>query len=331
MGPGIDHLVVTLVLSDEAHVIVVLDGANICSTALHDTLLFWRDDDVVKVERKTSNVSHAVTEVLDTVEELAGTCHTYSLDNVRDKSAQGLLRDDIVEEADLLRDNLIDDYTSYRCLDHTLLRLAVNEVVNDNLYLSVEITLAFVVCDECFLVAVECQTLALCARTDLCDIVKTEHHILRRHGDRSTVGRVQDVVALEHQYLCLKYSLVAEREVNSHLVTVEVGVERSTCKRVELDGFTLDKLRLERLDTETVKCRGTVEHDGMTLHYVLEDVPDNRLTAVNDLLGALYCLHDTALDELADDERLVKLGCHKLRQTALAHLELRTNDDNRTC
>ena len=119
--------------------------------------------------------------------------------------------------------------------------------------------------------------------------------------------------------------------MNSHLVTIEVGVERSTCQRVELDSLALDKFRLECLDTETVKCRSTVEHNRMTLHYVLEDVPDNRLATVNYLLGALYSLHDAALDELADDERLVKLGCHKLRQTALAHLQLRTNDDNRTC
>ena len=50
VSPGIDHLVVTLVLSDEAHVIVVLDGANLFVTALHDFLLFWRDDNIVEVE-----------------------------------------------------------------------------------------------------------------------------------------------------------------------------------------------------------------------------------------------------------------------------------------
>ena len=91
MGPGIDNLVVTLVFCDETHVIVVLDVADLFMTALHDFLLFWRNDDVVKVERKTGNVCHAVTEVLDTIEELTCTCHTYCLDNVRDESAQGFL------------------------------------------------------------------------------------------------------------------------------------------------------------------------------------------------------------------------------------------------
>ena len=118
--------------------------------------------------------------------------------------------------------------------------------------------------------------------------------------------------------------------MHSHLVTIEVGVEGGTCQRVQLNSFTLDELRLEGLDTQTVKCRGTVQQNGVTLHHVLKDIPDDRLTTVHNLLGALHCLHDTALDELTDDERLVELGCHQLWQTAFTHLQLRTYDDNRT-
>ena len=137
-------------------------------------------------------------------------------------------------------------------------------------------------------------------------------------------------MALEHQKLSLKDSLIREREVYSHLVTVEVSVERRTCQRVKLDSLTLDELRLESLNTETVQCRCTVQQNGVTLHHVLKDIPDDRLTTVHNLLGALHCLHDTALDELTDDERLVELGCHQLWQTAFTHLQLRTYDDNRT-
>ena len=137
-------------------------------------------------------------------------------------------------------------------------------------------------------------------------------------------------MALEHEQLRLEDCLVGQREVDSHLVAVEVGIERRTCQRVQLDGLTLDELRLERLDTQTVKRRSTVEEHGMALHDVLEDVPDDGLAAVDNLLGRLHGLDDAALDELADDERLVELGSHELRQTALVHVELRTDDDNRT-
>ena len=69
----------------------------------------------------------------------------------------------------------------------------------------------------------------------------------------------------------------------------------------------------------------------MTLHHVLEDIPDDSVLSVHDLLCRLDCLHDTALDQLSDDERLVKLSSHEFWKTALMHLELRTNDDHRTC
>ena len=137
-------------------------------------------------------------------------------------------------------------------------------------------------------------------------------------------------MALQHQYLCLKNGLIAQWQVNSHLVTVEVGVERSTCQRMELDSLTLDELRLECLDRQTVKCRRTVQENRMTLHDILQDVPDYWLTAVNDFLCALYRLHDAALNKLSDDEWFVKLRSHLLWQTYLTHIQLGTHNDNRT-
>ena len=109
----------------------------------------------------------------------------------------------------------------------------------------------------------------------------------------------------EHQHLGLEDGLVAERKVDGHLVAVEVGVERRTCERVELDSFAFDELGLERLDAEAVKGRGAVEQDGMTFHHVLEDVPYDGFLAVDDLLGAFDGLDDAAFDELADHEGFV--------------------------
>ena len=134
----------------------------------------------------------------------------------------------------------------------------------------------------------------------------------------------------EHEHLRFEDSFVAERKVHSHLVTVKVRVEGGTGQRMELDSLTLDHLRLEGLDTETVQGRSTVQEDGMPLHNMLKDIPHDRILAVYDLLCALDRLNDTALDELADDEGLVELSCHVLRQTALVHLQLRTDDDDRT-
>ncbi len=93
--------------------------------------------------------------------------------------------------------------------------------------------------------------------------------------------------------------------MDCHLVAVEVGVECRTSERVKLDSLALDHFRLECLNAETVERRGTVEKHGMTLHDVFEDVPYDCFLAVDNLLGALHGLHDSTLDELADDEGFV--------------------------
>ena len=71
----------------------------------------------------------------------------------------------------------------------------------------------------------------------------------------------------------------------SHLVTVEVGVESGTSQRVQLNGLTLNHLGLECLDTQTVQCRSTVQQNGVTLHYIFQNIPYYRILAVYNLLG----------------------------------------------
>gem|GEM_PF-6133237 len=119
--------------------------------------------------------------------------------------------------------------------------------------------------------------------------------------------------------------------MDSHLVTIEVSVERGTGERMQLDGLSFDHLGLESLDTEPVKGRCTVEEHRMSLHDILKDVPNDGILAVDDLLSGLDCLDDTPFDELADDERFVEFRCHELRKTAFMHVQFRSYDDDRTC
>ncbi len=331
MCPDIDDLVVSVVTGDETHRVVVEHLLDLRVTFGHVLGLLLRDDDVTEVEAQTAAECHAVTEVLDVVEELCRTGYTASLDDVADDAAERLLRDNLVYISDLLGNVLVEEHAAHRGIFfqyfHTL---AVDYILYKDSHRRVESDTTLVVCDLSLLGTVENGSLTLVALAELGDVVKTEYHVLRRHGDRCAVCRVEDVVRTEHEHLGLKNGLVAEGQVHGHLVTVEVGVEGCTCERVELDCLTLDHAGLECLDTETVKRRGTVEQHRMSLHDMLKDIPYHSLLAVNNLLGALDGLHDTALNELTDDERLIELGCHELGDTALVHLQLRTYDDNRT-
>ena len=135
----------------------------------------------------------------------------------------------------------------------------------------------------------------------------------------------------QHEQLRFQDGCAAEWQVNRHLVTVKVSVECRTCERVQLNGLALDQLGLERLDTQTVQRRCTVEQYRVSLHDVFKDVPNDRILGVYDFLRGLHRFDDAALNHLANDERLVQLGGHVLGQSAFVQLQVRANDDDGTC
>ena len=75
--------------------------------------------------------------------------------------------------------------------------------------------------------------------------------------------------------------------MNSHLVTVEVGVECRTNEGMQLDGLTFDQGRLKSLNSQTVQGRRTVKHDRMFPDDIFKDVPHHRLLTFDHLLGLL--------------------------------------------
>ena len=84
MCPDVDYLVVTLVVGDETHVIVVDYLLYFFVTFLYQRFLLFGNDDIAQVERKTALEGHLITEVLNSVEEFGRFCHTTNLDYVAD-------------------------------------------------------------------------------------------------------------------------------------------------------------------------------------------------------------------------------------------------------
>ena len=118
--------------------------------------------------------------------------------------------------------------------------------------------------------------------------------------------------------------------MNSHLVTVEVGVERRADQRVQLDGLAFDQHRLERLDTQTVQRRCAVQHHRVFADHLFEDVPHHRRLAFHFLLRCLDRGGDAHRFQLVEDERLEEFERHQLGQAALMQLERRAHHDDRT-
>ena len=116
MRPGIDHLIITLIIGNESHIIVVGNLTYLIVTLLNQISLLLRDDDIIEVERQTCQICHTVTKVLNTIEELAGLSKTNILNHISDDATKTLLRNDLIDKTHFLRDNAIDDNTTDRSL-----------------------------------------------------------------------------------------------------------------------------------------------------------------------------------------------------------------------
>ena len=75
--------------------------------------------------------------------------------------------------------------------------------------------------------------------------------------------------------------------MNSHLVTVEIGVEGRTDQRMDPNGLPFDQDRIKSLNAETVKGGRTVQHDRVIANDLVQDIPDFGDFPFHKLLGAL--------------------------------------------
>ena len=123
--------------------------------------------------------------------------------------------------------------------------------------------------------------------------------------------------------------LIAQRQVNSHLVAVEVCVECRTGEGMQLDGFAFNQLRLEGLYTEAMQCRSAVQQHRMPFHHILQNIPYYRLLAVDNFLCRFHGLHNAAFYQLANDKGLIQLGGHLFRQATFVHFQFRPDNNHR--
>ena len=121
------------------------------------------------------------------------------------------------------------------------------------------------------------------------DIIQTQYNILRRHNNRRAVSRMQNVVGRHHQHACFQLCFQRQRHMNRHLITIKVSIKGRTHQRMKLNGFTFNQHRLKRLNAQSVQCWCPVEQNRMFANNFIENIPDFRLFAFNQLFGLLHC------------------------------------------
>ncbi len=250
MCPDVDGLVVALIVGDEAHVVVAGHLIRLSLCGLDQLVLFGGDHHVGQVKAQSATEGVHEAEFLDIVQELGGFRGTAFAHHTANDVTQRTLGEHFVDVAHFLGDHFIEEHSAHSGLDKAGLAFGVHPAHFDP---GVQVQPALVVGDVHFLGAVEdgpfpFDGMVLLALATFGDVIKAEHHVLTGHRDGRSVGRVEDVVAGQHQQLCFQDGGVAQWQVNGHLVTVKVSVEGGGHQRVQLDGLALDQFRLEGLD-----------------------------------------------------------------------------------
>ena len=143
-------------------------------------------------------------------------------------------------------------------------------------------------------------------------------------------GRRQNVVRGQHQHAGFNLRFGRQRNVHSHLVAVEVGVERRANQRVNLDRFAFHQHRLKGLNAQAMGRRRAVQRHRVVLDHFFKNVPHHRLLHLHHFLRLLDGRALPGLLQAVIDERLEQFERHLLRQSALVQLQLRADHDHRT-
>ena len=334
LGPGVDDLVVFLALGDQAVIVLLLVFLGQRRSLGDEARLRIRHDHVVLAERNAGLERFPEAERHDPVAEddrlLLPAIAVDDVDHVGDFLLGHQLVDDVEGNLGVFGHEFAENHAAGRGVEYFGDAIAAGvERPGAALDLGVQrhrlggqgvLDLAHFR---------ERHALAGLAVAHQRDIVEPEHDVLARHDDRHAVGGMQDVVGRHHQDARLELRLQRQRHMHRHLVAVEVGVERRTDERMQLDRLAFDQHRLERLNAKAMQGGRTIEHDRMLANHLVEDVPNLRFFLFDQLLGLLDRGGQALGVEARVDERLEQFERHLLGQAALMQLEFGADHDHR--
>ena len=333
--PDIDNLVVLFAFGNQTVLVLLFKFLNLFFGLGNQFLLGFRHDKVVLAERNAGLAGVLETERHQTVNEhnrfLLSAVAVDDIDNFADF----LLFDQSIDKRErnvlVLRQNFRYHQTSRSGVNQTVFGFTVVvDVADAALDLAVQINRFGIQRQQHFVIIGKNRAFAFQTVGIIGQVINTQNHILSRHDNRLARGRRQNIVGGHHQNAGFQLGFHRQRNVNRHLVTVEVGVKSGTYQRMQMDGLTFDQNRLKSLNTQSVQGRRTVQENRMFADHFFQNVPNFRTFFFNHAFGRFDGRSMSVQFQLGVNERLEQFQRHLLRQTALLQSQFRTDGNNRT-
>ena len=341
--PQIDDAAVTLVLAQQTFREHLVHMGDLLVRFVQQLLLHRRNLNVRNGNGQRTDGGVLVAKRLNRVQHQCALVLALRAEAHIDDVGQLLLADQLIDfqrehvikaftllEAKVLRQRIVENQAAKGGIDDFAALFAVEFALNAHFNRALQGNLLQGIRHMRFVRIAEDAAGALAVGVFNRQVVAADNHVLRRRNNRLAVLRLQDVVVRQHQETGFRLCFQRQRDVNSHLVAVEVGVESGTSQRVQFNRLAVNQNRLERLNAQTVQRRRAVEQHGVILDDIFEDVPHLRLHLFHGAFGALDVHALVAQLQLLHDEGLEQLQRHFLGQTALMQLHFRADDDNGT-
>jgi hypothetical protein len=344
-APDLDDPVEPLAGGDRAVPIEVLDGLDLFLGLIDERPLLLGDDEVVDAQREPGLRGVGEAEFLHGVEDPDRGLEADLEVGVEDEVLQALLPERAVDVGKALGQDIVEDDPARRRLvelvlvvldraGHDALIVIIGRQVHEGTAEAqvddgLERDLAVLHGQKGLIGRAEDPPLPFQALLFQAQVVAAEDHVLAGDGQGPAVGGREDVIRRQHQGLGLDLGLDRKRDVNGHLVAVEVGIEGGANERVDLDGLALDEEGLEGLDPKTVKRGRAVEEDRVFADNLLEVVPHLGPLLLVPLPGHLDARDEALFLQLIENERFEELKGHFLGQPALVQLEFGADNDDR--
>ena len=319
-APDLDDAVVALLVGDVALQVLVVDLLDLVAGAIDELGLRSRHQDVLHADGRPELRRVVESQLLDGIQRLHGHVRSVVAVAVGDQPAQFSVVELLVDELHLVGKVLVQEDPPGRGVHVLVVQLELDP--------GVVVDRARVHRPQHLRGGGEVLSLAGDAVTRSGQIGDAQDHVLRRHHDRRSVGRVEQVLAGQHQRPALDLRVGRERHMHGHLVAVEIGVECRAHQRVQLDRLAFHQHRLEGLDSQPVQGGRPVQEDRVLADDLLQDRPHLWSLLLHQRLGLLDVVDDVVLHQLLHDEGLEQLQRHLGGQTALVQLEFGANHDH---
>ena len=183
MCPDVNYLVVTFIICNEPHAVVIENLFNLFVTLRYKFCLFFRYDNIIEVEGETSLECCVETEVLYCIKEISCFSCSCKFKNTADNIPQGFLCKKFIYISYLTWNNLVEDNTTDSCFNKMIYKFSILAVINLNLNECMKVNFTFIVCYCNLFRRIEYKPFApyfvlFGALSSFCYVVKAKNHVL---------------------------------------------------------------------------------------------------------------------------------------------------------